>query len=82
MNSYTFGQPCDHLEYSVVYRTTYTTTIPLDRKLLPETFHVYHSTKYQKSFVVPYIHVPVSSTCRVGQKLGVSLPLLTCSLSA
>jgi hypothetical protein len=26
--------------------------------------------------------VDISSTCKVGQKLGVSLPLLTCSLSA
>ena len=26
--------------------------------------------------------VEISSTCKVGQKLGVSLPLLTCSLSA
>ena len=57
MNSYTFSQPCGHLECSVVYRTTYTTTLPLDRKLRSETFHVYIPPNIKTSFVVTYIYV-------------------------
>jgi hypothetical protein len=51
-------------------------------KFLPHTLHVCgrNLTTRLTSAVSP--RVDISSTCKVGQKLGVSLPLLTCSYSA
>ena len=51
-------------------------------KFLPHTLHVCGRNLITEltSDVSPMIHI--SNTCKSGQKLGVSLPLLTCSPSA
>jgi hypothetical protein len=47
-------------------------------KFLPHTLHWVAGTWLQ-GWQLPSPRVDISSTCKVGQKIGVSLPLLTCS---
>jgi hypothetical protein len=51
-------------------------------KFLPHTLHVCGRNLITGLTSAASPSVELSSTCKVGQKLGVSLPLLTCSPSA
>ena len=51
-------------------------------KFLPHTLHVCGRNLITRLTSVTSPRVDISSTCKVGQKFGVSLPLLTCSPSA
>ena len=51
-------------------------------KFLPHTLHVCDRNLITGLTSAASPRVDISSTCKVGQKLGVSLPLLTCSPSA
>jgi len=51
-------------------------------KFLPHTLHVCAKNLFTGLTSAASPRVDISSTCKVGQKLGVSLPLLTCSPSA
>ena len=51
-------------------------------KFLPHMLHVCGRKFITRLTAAASPRVDISSTCKVGQKLGVSLPLLTCSPSA
>ena len=51
-------------------------------KFLPHTLHVCGRNLITGLTFAASPRVDISRTCKAGQKLGVSLPLLTCSLSA
>jgi hypothetical protein len=51
-------------------------------KLLPHTLHVCGRNLITGFTSAASPRVDISSTCKLGQKLGLSLPLLTCSPSA
>ena len=51
-------------------------------KFLPHTLHMCGRNLITGLTSAASPRVDISSTCKVGQKLGVSLPLLTCSPSA
>ena len=51
-------------------------------KLLPHTYNVCGSNLITKLTPAASPRVDISSTCKVGEKFGESLPLLTCSPSS
>ena len=55
---------------------------PRWRKFLPHTLHVCGRNLITGLTSAASPRVDISNTCKVRQKFGVSLPLLTCSLSA
>ena len=54
----------------------------LVNKFLPHTLHVCSRNLITGLTSAASPRVDISCTCKVGQKLGVSLPLLTCTTSA
>ena len=54
----------------------------LDTSTLPHTLHVCGRNMITLLTSAASPRVDISSTCKVGQKVGVPLPLLTCSPSA